>query len=134
MALAGGIRVWSWLEAVDDLNSNGLMEESEYNSQVLQIQTGATNQTIDLPLFSNEDESANQGRLSVAITGLDYARNPLFNSGEIGNETTDLATIYVQRRAITTVANDFFSLDSVDGLLLPGKTTLFYAVDRWQRL
>ena len=128
MALAGAIRVWSWLEAVDDLNSNGLMEESEYNSQVLQIQTGATNQTIDLPLFANQNilpPSANQGRLSVAITGLDYARNPFFNSGEIGNETLDLATIYVQRRAITTVANDFFSLDSVGGLLLPGKTHTF---------
>ena len=51
-ALAEAIRVWTWLEAVDDLDQDGEIDAEEYNYQVLQIEVGATNQTIDLPLIS----------------------------------------------------------------------------------
>ena len=91
-------------------------------------EVGATNQTIDLPLISYSDvlpSSANQGRASIAITGMDYARNPFTNAGELGNETLDLATIYVQRRAPTTIANEYFSLNRENGLLLPGSMHTF---------
>ena len=127
-ALAEAIRVWTWLEAVDDLDQDGEIDAEEYNYQVLQIEIGATNQTIDLPLISYSDvlpSSANQGRASIAITGMDYARNPFSNAGELGNETLDLATIYVQRRAPTTIANEYFSLNRENGLLLPGSMHTF---------
>ena len=127
-ALAGAIRVWTWLEAVDDLDLDGEIDVDEYNYQTLQLEAGAKNQTIDLPLIPSSDvlpSFANQGRASIAITGMDYARNPFSNSGELGNESLDLATIYVQKRAPTTIANEYFSLNRENGTLLPGSTHTF---------
>ena len=116
------LEVWTWKEAVDDVNGNGEMEATEYTLQTVSLNRGVTSLEVDLPLMASEDvvpNNAFEGRLSVVLRGQDLAGNPLQGGGEFG-ESSDLATVLVQRRSDTTVDLQTVSLDRVGGHLLPG--------------
>ena len=116
------LEVWTWLEARDDANENGVMEEEEYRFETVSLNRGVLELEVDLPLLSSLNvvpESAFEGRLSVVLKGEDLAGNPLLGGGDFG-EASDAATIRVQRRADTTVGLDDFTLDTVQGHLLAG--------------
>ena len=120
--LASMLEVWTWLEKVHDINSNGIMEADEYRMESVSLNRGVTELEVDLPLLFSENiipDGANEGRLSVVLNGEDLAGNPLQGGGSFG-EVSDLATLSVQRRADTTVDVENIGLDAVQGRLLAG--------------
>jgi hypothetical protein len=83
---------------------------------------------VDLPLLSSQSvvpDDQNSGRISVVLVGEDLAGNPLEGGGEFG-ESSDLATISVQRRSDTTVDLDSLRFDLIDGRLLAGHEHTFH--------
>ena len=116
------LAVWTWLEGLDDINNNGIMEEAEYQMSTVSVNRGVTSMELDLPLISTNNVVPNNaftGKISVVLQGQDLAGNPLIGGGDFGEEG-DLATLRVQQRADTTVDIEDLSLDRVNGQLLAG--------------
>tara|TARA_B100001741_G_scaffold33348_2_gene23863 strand:- start:23749 stop:30069 length:6321 start_codon:yes stop_codon:yes gene_type:complete len=117
------LTIYTWSEDQDDTNGNGIMEESEYKSMTANVNRGALQAEVDLPLLDVDailSPGESQGRLSVVITGYDLAGNPLQSGGSFGEEN-DAATILVQPRQATLLDMNTVTLDSIDGYLFPGQ-------------
>ena len=120
--LASQLEVWTWLERLHDVNNNGVMEADEYRMETVTLNRGVAELEVDLPLVASEQvvpDGANAGRMSVVLKGEDLAGNALEGGGDFG-ESTDLATVSVQRRADTVIDVDNIGLDRMEGRLLAG--------------
>ena len=118
------LTIHTWSEDRDDANGNGLMEEVEYQSFTANINRGALEVEVDLPLLQTSDvlpPGYVEGRLSVVVLGSDLAGNALQGGGSYGEET-DAATIYVQPWQPTLLDWDSLNIDTIDGHLFPGQT------------
>ena len=79
--------IHTWSEYQDDVNGNGIMEESEYKSMTANVNRGIVRAEIDLPLLDVDailQPGATQGRLSIVLSGTDLAGNPLQSGGTFG--------------------------------------------------
>ena len=115
--------IHTWSEYQDDVNGNGIMEESEYKSMTASVNRGTVQAEIDLPLLDVDailQPGATQGRLSIVVTGYDLAGNPLQSGGTFG-EAYDAATVLVEPRQSTLLDDNTIALDSIDGYLFPGQ-------------
>ena len=117
------LTIYTWSENQDDANGNGLMEESEYKSMTANVNRGALQAEVDLPLFDVDAilrPGESEGRFSVVVTGFDLAGNTLQSGGSFGEEN-DAATISVQPRQATLLDMNTLSLDTIEGYLFPGQ-------------
>mgnify|MGYP001260253671 FL=1 len=120
--LSSVLDVWTWLEGIHDTNGDGTMDASEYTLQSVSLNRGVQQLEVDLPLVGSEQvvpDGQNSGRLSVVLKGEDLAGNPLLGGGDFG-QSSDLATLSVQRRSDTILDVDNIQLDRQQGQLLAG--------------
>ncbi|MGB1567446.1 MAG: hypothetical protein ACPHBQ_03090, partial [Candidatus Poseidoniaceae archaeon] len=117
------LTVYTWSEDQDDTNGNGIMEESEYQTMTANVNRGALQAEVDLPLVDVDGilrPGASQGRLSIVVMGYDLAGNALQSGGSFG-EANDAATILVQPRQATLLDMNTITLDTINGNLFPGQ-------------
>ena len=115
--------IYTWSEHQDDTNGNGIMEESEYQVMTANVNRGAVQAEVDLPLVDVDGilaPGASQGRLSIVVVGDDLAGNALQSGGSFG-EANDAATIFVQPRQATLLDMNTIALDTINGNLFPGQ-------------
>ena len=121
------LTIYTWSEHRDDLNGNGIMEQSEYQSMTANVNRGALEAEVDLPLLDVDailSPGSTQGKLSVVVSGFDLAGNPLQSGGTYG-EANDAATIFVEPRQATLLDANTIALDSINGYLFPGQQHRF---------
>lgn len=121
------LSVWTWMEARDDANSDGEIEQSEYKQENISLNIGRTELEIDLPLLSWSDAvgfSSDAGRVSVVIESKDLGGNSLEGGGSFGVEN-DLATFIVQQRYNTLINGNYIQLDTENGSLYAGRNHTF---------
>ena len=72
--LANTLLFHTWLEAKDDVNFDGIMDQEEYSVQTITFNIGLTEAVVDLPLLSWSDITggAPSGRASVVIEATDW--------------------------------------------------------------
>ena len=111
--------MWTWLERLHDVNNNGIMEADEYRMETVTLNRMSQNlRWTCLWLRPNRwSPAANAGRMSVVLKGEDLGE---LEGGGGFAESTDLATVSVQRRADTVIDGDNIGLDRMEGRLLAG--------------
>ena len=78
--LDGPAYVWSWLEARDDANNDGVSDLEEWVRMVVPLAAGRTAQSLDLPLIQASDivpSGADLGLARFVIEAYDVAGHPL---------------------------------------------------------
>ena len=121
--LESPLTIYTWSEHQDDANDNGIMEESEYQAMSANVNRGALQAEIDLPLLDVDAilrPGEQQGRLSIVVVGQDLAGNALQSGGSFG-ANNDVATVLVQPRQATLLDMNTVTLDTIDGNLFPGQ-------------
>ena len=108
--LATFVNLRCWFETYDDLDSDGIPDESEYGDSS-QFLGGAPRGTIhvDFPAISLSGMQ-DDDRISCYIEGGDFAGHPFIGAGGPGFDT-DLATMTVQTQEPTQVSLSSISLD-----------------------
>jgi len=125
--LSNTIQFSYWLEASQDSNGNGEMEEEEYFTQTVTFNSGLTSVEIDLPLLSWQEilpVGRSSGKASIFVTGFDLAGNNLLGGGGFGEEN-DLATFQIQERFDTLIDTETLSFDLHNSSLLIGNEHIF---------
>lgn len=125
--LSNSIELYTWLEAADDVNENGEMEQDEYTIQTVSFNSGLSYAEIDLPLLSWQSILANgksSGRVSVFVEGFDLAGNNLTDGGSFGSGS-DLATLEVQQRFDSQIETESLFFDRFNETLLAGHAHTF---------
>ena len=108
--LATFVNLRCWFETYDDLDRDGIPDESEYGDSS-QFLGGAPRGTIhvDFPAISLSGMQ-DDDRISCYIEGGDFAGHPFIGAGGPGFDT-DLATMTVQTQEPTQVSLSSISLD-----------------------
>ncbi len=125
--VSSSLSVWTWMEARDDTNGNGEIEQSEYKQENISMNIGRTELEVDLPLLSWSDAvglNSDTGRVSVVLESEDLGGNSLEGGGDFGADG-DLATFIVQRRFDTIISSDNIWMDIENGTLFAGKNHTF---------
>ena len=121
------LSIFSWMEARDDSNNDGVMDQSEYKQENVSLNLGSTELEVDLPLLSWTDAvgfASNTGRVSIVLESEDLGGNSLRGGGSFG-EANDLATFTVQMRYDTLLSIESIDMDLVNNSLLAGKEHTF---------
>ncbi len=99
--------------------------DGDYLSRVFNVQSESTTQTLDLPLIDENTiitDSLSKGEVRVYFTGLDHSGMQLIDGG---SAEEPMATIYYYPRSQTSIPSETLELDSIDGILYPGKSHTF---------
>ena len=121
------LSVFSWMEARDDSNNDGVMDTSEYKQENVSLNIGRTELEVDLPLLSWTDAvgfASDTGRVSIVLESEDLGGNFLEGGGSFG-EANDLATFTVQRRYDTLMDIESITMDFENDSLFAGKEHTF---------
>lgn len=127
--LDGPAYVWSWLEARDDVNNNGVSEPEEWVRLVVPLAEGRTEQSLDLPLIQASDivqTGTDLGRARFVIEAYDVAGHALPGGG--AREGPFAAELRLEARRPTTVPTSSLMLDSDGGRLYPGHLHTFSVI------
>ena len=119
-ALGDSVVMHYWREELDDLNFNGVAEESEYRNISTALPEGiAGERTVT---FSGIDvsELQNNAKLSLYFTSKDYAGYNLKNGGSPGVEN-DMATLIIGINEPTNIPLESLQMDSHNEQLLAGQ-------------
>ena len=121
LGFASPMTVWTWLEARDDLDRDGVSDPDEWVAVQVPLAEGRTEVELDLPLIAAEDvieDGGVLGRIRLAVEGKDIAGQPLVGGGSTTG--VPLAEVRLEPRYPTTVPTERLRLDAVDGRLFPG--------------
>ena len=119
--LDNSLSLYTWLEASDDADLDGVMDAEEYNLQTVTFNSGLVEAVVDLPLLSWNDITggSSSGRASIVVKAVDLAGNSLEGGGGFG-ANQDLATVVVQERYDSTIDTTSLGFDLFGGHLLLG--------------
>ena len=127
--LDGPAHVWSWLEARDDANNDGVSDANEWVKMVVPLAEGRTEQSLDLPLIQASDivpTGADLGLARFVIEAYDVAGHALPGGGAL--EGPYAAELRLEARRPTTVPTSSLMLDTDEGRLYPGHLHTFSVV------
>ena len=126
LGFASPLTVWTWLEARDDANRDGLSDENEWVAVVVPVAEGRTVVELDLPLIDAEDvieDGGALGRIRLVVDGEDIAGQALVGGGS--KTGLPLAEVRLEPRYPTSVPTERLRMDSVNGRLFPGSRHVF---------
>ena len=127
--LDGPAYVWSWLEARDDANNDGVSDLEEWVRMVVPLAAGRTEQSLDLPLIQASDivpSGADLGLARFVVEAYDVAGHPLPGGGT--REGPFAAELRLEARRPTTVPTSSLMLDTDGGRLYPGHLHTFSVI------
>jgi len=116
-----------WREGIDDLNMDGVAEESEYLSIPMPLSSGLTGQQqIQFPGIDVSGVASN-GLLHMYIEGTDWAGNSYQDGGTGGGPGDENAwsTVVIATDEPTSLVSSGFDLDHEIGYLLAGVPHVF---------
>ena len=120
-ALGDDVTLNIWREFIDDANTNGIPDESEYWTTSAALPSGTVGERqISFPLI-DVTETISNGNVSLFISGSDWAGIGYSNAGLPGY-TSDIATLVTATNTETTFSVASLSLDRYDEYLLAGQT------------
>lgn len=135
-SLGSEVTMFYWIEDMHDLydpsvnGKNGVPDVQEYASMTMMIFNSgiAGEETVSfLPI--NLEVNAENHRVSIYFTGIDFAGNELSNGGSPGYDT-DYATVYTAINEPTDILQDFIYLDTESDYLMVGQNhTLSLRID-----
>jgi len=99
--------------------------DGSYLSRAVNVQSESSPQTLDLPLIDESTiitNSVSMGEIRVYFTGLDHSGMELIGGG---SAEEPMATIYYHPRSQTNIPSETLELDSIDGVLYPGRSHTF---------
>jgi hypothetical protein len=120
-ALGDDVTLNIWREFIDDANTNGIPDESEYWTTSAALPSGTVGERqISFPLIDLTGTISN-GNVSLFISGSDWAGIGYSNAGLPGY-ASDIATLVTATNTETTFSVASLSLDRYDEYLLAGQT------------
>ncbi|MCS5535817.1 MAG: hypothetical protein NZ802_08180, partial [Candidatus Poseidoniales archaeon] len=130
-----------WVEAADDVNSDGFAQGEEYRMLSEQLSLNSLNQIVDFPLIDVSTaipEGKSWGEVSLWLSGDDLAGNPLTTGGAAGLGSDsgagsgigdgDLATVRITRDSLAEIESGSVAFDLVNGQLLAGHKHTFSVI------
>jgi len=126
-SLGSEVTMFYWIEDMHDLydplvnGKNGVPDPQEYASMTMAIFNSgiAGEETVNfLPI--NLEVNAENHRVSIYFTGIDFAGNELNNGGSPGYDT-DYATVYTAINEPTDILQDFIYIDTENEYLMVGQ-------------
>ena len=127
-ALGDDVNLHFWREFIDDDNTDGIPDASEYLAVSAELPSGTVGERQVTFTLIDVSETITNGNVSLFISGSDWAGIDYSNSGLPGY-SSDLATLVTATNSATTSPHDSLTLDRYDEHLLAGqKHTLSFAL------
>ena len=127
-ALGDDVTLNIWREFIDDANTNGIPDESEYWNTSVALPSGTVGEKQVSFQLIDVTETISNGNVSLFISGSDWAGIAYSNAGLPGY-ASDFATLVTATNTPTTFSVASLSLDRYDEYILAGQThTLSFAL------